>query len=299
MDMTRLLPARIGRRIFLTCFLFVIAAGVARAQAPSQSGMAAVNGTTLYYEVAGEGFPLVLIHGGAVDSRAFDDQFNEFAKHFRTVRYDLRGTGKSGDRDKPFSNTDDLLGLLQHLKISSAYMLGISRGGGFAYDFALEHPEMVKALALVSSNLSAGVPAYEAMFERATEAGKASGAEAAAKVWAYDPFQGPQREEARPKVLAIIKDNIARFRYFDGYEPVKQLSSSDVPRGDRLTEIHVPTLVIAGAHDNVDARNNYQRWAEGIPGAKMKVFPNSGHLVNIDEPAAFNQAVIEFLQAVK
>lgn len=293
------MTTRIARWMLLTGVLFMVAAGNVLAQTGSETGTAAVNGTTIYYEVAGEGFPLVLIHGGAVDSRAFDDQFTEFAKHFRTVRYDLRGTGKSGDRDKPFSNTDDLLGLLQHLKIDSAYMLGISRGGGFAYDFALEHPDRVKALVLVSSNLSAGVPAYEQMFERATEAGKASGAEAAAKVWAYDPFQGPQREEARPKVLAIIKDNIARFRYFDGYEPVKQLSASDIPRGDRLAEIHVPTLVIAGAHDNIDARNNYKRWADGIPGAKMKIFPNSGHLVNIDEPAAFNQAVIEFLQAVK
>ena len=79
-----------------------------QAQSVAQSGIAEVNGTRIYYEVAGTGHPLVLIHGGAVDSRAFDDQFAEFAKHYRVVRYDLRGTGKSGDRDKPFSNTDDL-----------------------------------------------------------------------------------------------------------------------------------------------------------------------------------------------
>lgn len=277
----------------------LIASSPLNAQVTPQTGIAEVNGTTIYYEVAGEGYPLVLIHGGAVDSRAFDDQFSEFAKHYRTVRYDLRGTGQSGDRDKPFSNTDDLYGLLQYLKISSAFMLGISRGGGFAYDFALEHPDRVKALVLVSSNLSAGVPAYEAMFERSTKAGKQSGVEAAAKVWANDPYQGPQREEARPKVLAIIKDNIARFRYFDGYQPVKQLSPSNVPRAERLGEIGVPTLVIAGAHDNIDARNNYRRWADGIPGAKMIIFPNSGHLVNIDEPDAFNQKVLEFLGTVK
>ena len=266
-----------------------------QAQSVAQSGIAEVNGTRIYYEVAGTGHPLVLIHGGAVDSRAFDDQFAEFAKHYRVVRYDLRGTGKSGDRDKPFSNTDDLYGLLQYLGIESAYMLGISRGGGFVYDFALERPQMVKALILVSTNLSASVPAYEAMFERTTEAGKKSGAAAAAKVWAYDPYQGPQREQARPNVLQIIQDNIARFRYFDGYEPVTQLSASDVPRADRLAELKVPTLVIAGAHDNIDARNNYKRWAEGIAGAEMVVFPDSGHLVNIDQPEDFNRTVLEFL----
>lgn len=297
----RQLPVRESLRRYAISFILSWFAGTTllNAQPAVQTGIAEVNGTKLYYEVAGEGHPLVLIHGGAVDSRAFDDQFGEFAKHYRVVRYDLRGTGKSGDRDKPFSNTDDLHGLLQHLDIDSTFLLGISRGGGFAYDYTLEHPDRVKALILVSSNLSAGVPAYEAMFERSTEAGRESGADAAARVWAYDPFQGPQREEARPKVLAIIKDNIARFRYFDGHQPVEQLSSSDVPRAERLGEIKVPTLVIAGAHDNIDARNNYQRWANGITGAKMVVFPNSGHLVNIDESAEFNRTVLEFLGTLK
>jgi len=290
-----------GRLIFIILFASILISGIPAvyAQTVPTSGIAEVNGTRLYYEMAGNGHPLVLIHGGAVDSRAFDDQFEEFARHYQVVRYDLRGTGRSGDRDKPFSNTEDLYGLLQYLKISTAYLLGISRGGGFAYDFTLDHPEMVKALILVSSNLSAGVPAYEAMFERSTEAGKQSGVAAAAGVWGNDPYQGPQREEARPKVLSIIEDNIARFRYFDGYEPVEQLSSSNVPRAERLAEIKVPTLVLAGAHDNIDARNNYQRWANGIPGAKMVLFPNSGHLVNIDEPDAFNRTVLQFLGNLK
>lgn len=266
-----------------------------QAQDQVQSGTASVNGTELYYEMAGTGPSLVLIHGGAVDSRAWDDQFDAFSRHFSVVRYDLRGTGKSGDRDRPFSNSEDLFELLKYLNISSTYLLGISRGGGIGYDLTLEHPELVKALVLVSSNLSAHVPAYSAMFERTTETGKQSGPVAAAQVWGNDPHQGPQREEARPKVLQIITDNIARFRYFDGYSPVEQLSSSNVPRSERLSEIQVPTLVIAGAHDNIVARTNYQNWANGIPGANMIVFADSGHLVNIDQPQEFNDTVIEFL----
>lgn len=269
------------------------------AQTEQQTGIAEVNGTRLYYEMAGSGPVLILIHGGAVDSRAWDDQFEEFAQHYLVVRYDLRGTGRSADRDQPYSNTEDLYALMQYLKISSASLLGISRGGGFAYDFALEHPQMVKSLILVSSNLSAPVPAYEAMFEHTTEVGETSGAAAAAQIWANDPYQGPQREEARPKVLKIIEDNVARFRNFGGYKPVKQLSASDKPRAQQLAEIKVPTLLIAGAHDNIDARNNYQRWADGIPGAKIIYFPNAGHLVNIDQPREFNQAVEDFLATIK
>jgi len=96
---------------------------------------------------------------------------------------------------------------------------------------------MVEALVLVSANLNSTPDAYNKMFERATEAGKAHGAAAAAQVWGNDPYQGPQREAARPRVLQIIEDNIARFRHFDGSVAVRQLQSSDVPRSKRLTEI--------------------------------------------------------------
>jgi len=154
---------------------------------------------------------------------------------------------------------------------------------------------MVKALILVSSNLGAHVPAYSEMFDRTTEVGRQSGAKAAAEVWAYDPHQGPQREAARPKVLQIIEDNVTRFRYLENYRPVEQLSSSDVPRSERLSEIKIPTLIIVGAHDNIVARTNYQNWANGIAGATMIMFPDSGHLVPIDQPDEFNQAVLEYL----
>ena len=78
------------------------------AMAAVQSGIAEVNGTKLYYEMAGSGRVIVLLHGGAVDRRAWDDQFTEFAAKYRVIRYDLRGAGKSASPDKPFSNSEDL-----------------------------------------------------------------------------------------------------------------------------------------------------------------------------------------------
>ena len=265
------------------------------AQTTSQTGIASVNGTELYYEFAGDGHPLILIHGGAVDSRAWDDQFTVFAQHHKVVRYDLRGAGKSGNRDKPFSNSKDLYALLKFLNIDKSYLLGISRGGGFAYDLTLEHPEMVDALILVSANLSVHVPAYSEMFARSTEAGKKSGAAAAAAVWGNDPHQGPMRDSARARVLEVLTENMPRFRYFDGHVPVEKLSSSDVPRSQRLAEIQIPTLVISGAHDDIVAKTHYRDWASGIPNARLVVFPNAAHLVNIDQVDEFNQTVLDFL----
>lgn len=263
------------------------------------SGIAAVNGTKLYYEVAGNGPAIVLIHGGAVDSRAWDEQFTVFAKSHQVIRYDLRGAGRSETPVKPYSNTEDLYQLLRFLKVSKAALVGISRGGGIAFDFALDHPEMVSALVLVSSNLSKTPKVYDDMFERTTAVGKKDGVAAAARVWGLDPYQGPQRKEAVPKVLKIIEDNVVRFRHIDGSPAVPQLASSDKPRGDRLTEIHVPTLIAFGEKDAPDARANYELWAKGIPGAQRAAFPRSGHLVPIDMPAEFNKAVLDFLAAEK
>jgi 3-oxoadipate enol-lactonase len=289
----RCAAAKVQSAILLVALLAgILAPG---AMAVVQSGIAEVNGTKLYYEMAGSGRVIVLLHGGAVDRRAWDDQFNEFAEKYKVIRYDLRGAGKSASPGKSFSNSEDLYQLLRFLKVDKAYLIGISRGGGIAFDFALEHPEMTAALVLVSSNLGNTPRAYTEMFERTTEAGKKNGAAAAARVWGLDPYQGPKREAARDGVLKILEENLPRFRHFDGSVAVPQTQSYDGPAYKRLPQIRVPTLVVAGAKDAPDALANYDNWAKGIPNAKKVVFPNAAHLVNIDMPKEFNQAVLEFL----
>ena len=80
--------------------------------------------------------------------------------------------------------------------------------------------------------------------------------------------------------------------------PVEQFRSYDGPRWERLTEINVPTLVLSGAYDNEVSRQNSQNWAKGITNAKIVLFQESGHLVNIDEVDKFNQTVLDFLKGL-
>src|SRR5574340_333172 len=123
----------------------------------AQKGFAEVNGTRLYYEVAGEGHPLVLNHGGLVDHHLWDDQFDEFAKHFKVIRYDIRGFGQSGlikSGMEPYSMDRDLYGLLHYLGVEKIYLLGLSMGVALAVDFTLQYPEMVDALITVGAGLS-------------------------------------------------------------------------------------------------------------------------------------------------
>ena len=121
---------------------------------PIKSSYAQVNGTQLYYEVAGEGEPLILIHGGQLDRRMWDDQFAAFSTHYQVIRYDVRDYGLSTCPPGTYSNHEDLYGLLKHLNMHSAYLVGLSLGGAIAIDFALTYPDMVHALILASSGLS-------------------------------------------------------------------------------------------------------------------------------------------------
>src|SRR5215831_5187749 len=100
----------------------------------------------LYYEVAGEGEPLVLSHAGFVDCRMWDEQWDAFTQCYRVVRFDMRGFGRSDRAEAPVARRDDLYRLLKHLGIARAILLGCSMSGEIVLDIALEHPEMVSAL---------------------------------------------------------------------------------------------------------------------------------------------------------
>src|SRR5512147_2484007 len=108
----------------------------------------------IYYESAGEGPALVLVHAGFVDSRMWDTQWEDFSRDHHVVRFDMRGYGRSSLLQGPVSRRDDLYQLLEGLGIERAILLGCSMGGGIVLDFALDHPERISALILVSASPS-------------------------------------------------------------------------------------------------------------------------------------------------
>ncbi|HEY0153556.1 MAG TPA: alpha/beta fold hydrolase [Longimicrobium sp.] len=125
----------------------------------ADTGRVAVEGGTLYYDVRGSGPALVLLHAGGVDLTMWDPQVGPLARSFRLVRYDARGHGRSTAPGGPYSTTQDLRLLLDHLGIERASLVGISMGAGVALDFAANHPQRVTKLALVStSGPPPGVP---------------------------------------------------------------------------------------------------------------------------------------------
>jgi pimeloyl-ACP methyl ester carboxylesterase len=130
----------------------------------TEAGFVAIGNVNLYYEIAGNGQPLVLIHAGVADSRQWNNEFVDLSQDYRVLRYDLRGYGKSCPVDGEFSHMGDLIALLdKHQFHQPLILIGCSMGGSLAMDFAFEHPSSVKTLVLVSSGpsgLSLDVPSH-------------------------------------------------------------------------------------------------------------------------------------------
>jgi len=264
----------------------------------SETGFAEVNGVKLYYEVAGEGHPLVLIHGGLVDRRLWDDQFDVFAQHYRVIRYDIRGFGNSDVPAGPYSNYEDLYGLLKFLGVEKAYVMGLSMGGGIAIDFTLAHPEMVAALIPVAAGVS-GFQSSEASrqkwaeIEKATERGDiAQAVELENRMWTDGPNRRP--EQVNPVVRQRVAEmNTHNYALLNPDAPLPQ--GLEPPAISRLSEIRVPTLIIVGDEDVQDILVIADILEAGIAGAKKVVIPGTAHHLNMEKPEEFNQVVLTFL----
>ncbi len=273
-----------------------------------QKGFAEVNGTTLYYEVAGEGHPLVLNHGGLVDHHLWDGQFDAFAQHFKVIRYDIRGFGASGMLSKgmePYSMERDLHSLLQFLGIEKTYVLGLSLGGTLAIDFTLQYPGMVDALITVGSGLSGfewDEPDQELMakFAAMDEAFKsgdiARSVEISLQLWTDGPYRTPQQvdPQVRERVRAMTTHNYER-----GDDEDVQPQEMEPPAAGRLSEIRVPALIIAGGQDAEAILKIADTLEKSIAGAKKVVIPGTAHHPNMEKPQEFNRAVIEFLEQIR
>jgi 3-oxoadipate enol-lactonase len=253
----------------------------------------APDGARLFYEVAGSGPAVVLLHGGLWDGRLWDDQWRAFAERFRTIRPDFRGFGRSDRAEREFNFTEDLLTVLNAEGITRASVVGLSLGGFVAIDVALARPELVSALVLVGAGAtgfddwSADTQRNEPEAEAAVQRGDLAAAkELSLEMWC--PLRSGdddrQRRIARENVNAPLAEELA-----DVFEQRAI---------DRLGEIAVPTLVLVGDRDIPEMLRLADILASGIPDARKVGLEEADHLPNVRKPEEFNDLVIGFLQEV-
>jgi 3-oxoadipate enol-lactonase len=269
------------------------------------SGFAPVFRGQLYYEVAGSGHPVLFIHAGVADCSMWDDQFDFFSQYYQVIRYDTRGFGKSHTESTEFSHQQDILDLFKHLGVERACVIGISRGGQIAIDFTLEHPECVSALIPVA----AGVSGFDyqpkenekakhefELFTHMDELWERNAfdelADLEVHVWADGPSQpvGRASPKIREYIYKIVRTNYTRQ---DGQATAQPLSP---PAAIRLGEILVPTLVLVGEYDTIGTLAMADKLGKEIQGARKMVFPHTAHMLPLEEPARFNEVVLNFLK---
>ncbi len=263
------------------------------------TGFVVVENTKLYCEIKGFGKPLVLIHGGLMDRRMWEEQFEFFSQYFSVIRYDIRGYEKSGQAVGEFSHVHDLYFLLKCLDISKCYILGLSLGGQIAIDFTLEHPEMVEALIPVSSAITGFPyqdtenlgPEFNCIIEEAATGNFVHAADLVSSLPFFVPVEGCN--DVILEMKKMIKENLPAWTVSQG-----NVKWSDPPAAGRLSEIKAPCLVVTGDRDVSDIFRAADALSSNIPEAKKAVIHSAGHHVNMEKPQEFNNTVLEFLNTL-
>ncbi len=272
------------------------------------------NGIATYFEdsaLAGDSGPaVVLIHGHSVDLRLWVEQVPGLsAAGYRVVRYDVRGHGRSMAPTTGYTwenYSADLRDLLDRLNVErpaaeglaldAAHIVGLSMGGGIALQFALDSPARVLSLTLVDTTLPGFTYSkqYSRQIEELVAAVRAEGPRAAfERLWLTHPlFDGIRRfpdrfQRVREMVLAY-----PAAEYREGALPADYAPTV----ADRLHEITAPALVIVGESDIPDFRLTADLLAENLPNARKLVLPDCGHVPPLEQPQAFNDALIAFLR---
>lgn len=264
------------------------------------SAQAAINNALIYYEIAGEGDPFLMIHAGVADSRQWNNEFAHYATRLRVLRYDMRGYGKSEPVDGEFSHLQDLTALLDHLQIDQPLIaMGCSMGGGLAMNLALTRPSKVRALIMVDAGppgleLDTPSPSEFAEAEKAYKVGDLDlVAEIETKIW----FDGMGRTPAQvnPAMRKLVYEMDRQALSHEAKRLGKRLPDTEVPAVERLIELRVPMLVIVGAHDTPYILAAADYMVEKIPSARKVTIDDAAHLPNLDQPEEFQDIITTFL----
>ena len=268
-------------------------------------GMANVGGVRLHYVEAGEGLPLVFVHEFAGDAESWQPQLRFFSRRYRTIAFNARGYPPSDVPDTPEAYSqqqaaDDIKGVLDHLGIAKAHVCGLSMGGYATLHFGLSFPE--RALSLVVAGAGYGSDDNE-QHKRDSELVirrfETDGMEKTGDFYAHGPSRVQYLEkdplgwrEFRDRLVAgSAKGHALTMR---GVQMKRPTIYSLEPR---LTLLEVPTLIVTGDEDEPCLEPGIFMKRK-IPTSGLVVLPKTGHAVNLEEPDAFNRAVLDFLTAV-
>ncbi len=290
------------RRLMIPVMLISIGCGGAPESPPVEepieieTGIVRFGQSEIYYEIAGEGEPtVVLMHGGMLDRHMWDEQFELLAKTHRVLRYDASAHGNSTLPPDVYWDHADLRELMNHLEIERAVLVGLSLGGKTAINLALEDPQRVEAIVAVSSGLSGYRFESEFYLEQrdimiqAWRAGEFDAVvESFQRCWTDGPHRGPEDvdPEVREKVRAMARN---------GLEHAMEGRTIDPPAIERLDDLELPMLMVVGELDMPGILEIAGMVVAANPNAELVAIPDVAHMVNMEAPERFNELLLEYL----
>jgi pimeloyl-ACP methyl ester carboxylesterase len=265
-------------------------------------------GVRLYFEECGFGYPVIFIHEFASDMRGWQTQLRYFSRAYRCIAYNARGYTPSDVPNEASSYgwelaVDDIAALMRGLKIERAHLVGLSMGGYAALQFGLRHPEKIGAIVAASVG-SGSHPAQRDAWLRETAVLARIFIERGMSTMAERMARGPARIQLRYKDPIGFQAFVARLRQQSPLGMSNTVARCQALRPsvhdlrDQLSRLTVPVLLAVGDEDVRCLEPNLML-KSALPNAGLWICPNTGHAINLEEPAAFNAQVEGFLSAVE
>ncbi|SFJ00717.1 alpha/beta fold hydrolase [Thermoflavimicrobium dichotomicum] len=265
------------------------------------AGFAQLPDAALYYEIQGQGEPVLFIHGFPLDHTLWDECWNHFIQDYQTIRFDLRGMGKSSAPLHNFSYVEDCLQLLDDLEIEQVHMVGFSVGGRIAIDVALQAPSRIRSLFLISPGLSGYswsdevIKSEEKMKYYLNHEQWDQATEHMMHFWVAGPHRqiGEVYPHVRNKVRQLFQQSWLRMREWKGKEVLNFKAI------DQLQQISCPTWILVGQDDIEDCLQIGQLLEKQIKGAKLLLIPDAAHFLPIEQPERLVEEVRKGLQSLQ
>jgi len=266
------------------------------------------DGVQLHYEESGEGQTIVFVHEFAGDHRSWEAQMRYFSRRYRCVAYSARGYAPSDipSKGSMYSQDiarDDILAILDHLDVEKGHIVGLSMGGFATLHFGMHYPERAHSLVVAGCGYGAE-PDRRTQFREETEKVAEMIQSSTGDAFAEQYAQGPTRVQFQnkdPRGWADFRDQLAEHSLDGAAFTMRGVQSQRPSLFDLeadLREITVPMLVLTGDEDEPCLIPNIYL-KRTVPSAALQILPNTGHTINIEEPAAFDAAVSDFLAQVE
>lgn len=256
-----------------------------------------INGINVNYEIAGSGPWVTLSHSLACNLGMWDEQMQVLTKKFKVLRYDTRGHGATDAPDGAYTleqMADDAHAMLAALGVKRTHWVGLSMGGMIGQTFALRYPLLVESMVLADTT-SRNPPEAAAMWADRVKTVSKNGMEAMVDVslerWFTESFR-----QTHPAVMGRFANyirNTPAAGYIGCCQAIPKINLTD-----RLKEIHCPTLIIVGEHGHGTWVPVVRAIHEAIAGSELEMIPSASHLSNVEQPQAFNTALLGFLERV-